>query len=119
MYKIFNVFWKGQNWFGRIQSIGIIFLVFTILYYKGMYSLYKKKEIEQLLNEKKMLQEALLINNQELFKINYESKALTQALKSESKSIEDKRKEDENYIYNSTITSKQRHDFITKYESKR
>lgn len=116
MFKVLlNFFWKNQNLAGRIQTLLIAVLLILFFYYKTAYSIYKRKEIEELKTKSIVLKNALLKLTKQQLTINKESEKLTKNLQVVSNKIEEKRKQDEIIIFNNTITDKQRKEFLSKY----
>lgn len=116
--NLLNILWKGQNWLGKSLLILVVVLSGALLYYRISYGIYKHKYVNSLEKDKiELLQEVEDIKFQ---KTTNRSKirSNTNRLKSNKDKIEQKRKQDEEAINNSTITDKQRNSFITKYEER-
>jgi hypothetical protein len=115
---ITNILWKNQNFLGKVQLVVITVLVGVIYYYKAYLGIYKHKYVSGLETDKiELLQEVEDIKfqkttNRSRIRIN------TKNLQSDKDKIEQKRKQDEEAINNTTVTNKQRSVFISKYEKR-
>ncbi|MCG7502373.1 hypothetical protein MHM83_10865 [Tenacibaculum sp. Mcav3-52] len=115
---LINTLWKSQNWFGRILLILIVLLVGVALYYRVVYGVYKHKYVQGLVFQKNELiyENEQLRNQRKVNNTSIKNKA-TELILNKDK-IEQKRIQDEESINNSTITDKQRRDFLSKYENR-
>lgn len=115
---IVNALWKNQNWFGRIQTVLIVLLMVSLLYFRTMFGIYKHKEIQRLKSERKELSEEIETLTKIRNNNNNRTKKITKSYKEKANIIDQKRKNDEKIINSSTITDKQRNDFVSKYEKR-
>lgn len=115
---LINTLWKSQNWFGKILLIIIVLLVSVAFYYRVAYGIYKHKYVQGLEFQKiELIYENEQLRIQRKTNNNSIMKEAAELISSKDK-IEQKRKQDEESINNSTITDKQRRDFISKYENR-
>ena len=115
---LINTLWKSQNWLGRILLIIIVLLISVALYYRVAYGIYKHKYVQGLEFQKnELIYENEKLRSQRVANNNSIKNKATELISSKDK-IERKRKQDEEFINNSTITDKQRRDFLSKYENR-
>lgn len=116
--NLLNILWKNQNWIGRLLLIFVVLLLVTVLYYRVAFGIYKHKYVQGLELQMNELQyENEQLREQKKQNRNTIRKKAIQ-LVTDKDNIEQKRKQDEEIINNSTVTNKQRKDFLSKYENR-